>query len=293
MWARHWYNGVLRTRNHHAFAILFVGCGLAHCGGSALPRPREQQPAPEVSSAIAVAPSPEPERAMRVEGQLGSIEPGAVDAVFDGQLASLQRCHTARVRHVRGLAGDVKFLLRIGEDGRARYVYVEETSLGDHVTEQCLVRVLSETTWPRPVGGEAEVRKSFGFAVPSNARSPLAWTVDDLKDALTSKQAKFRSCRGGVAGIFNVTAYVTSGPPPAPPVAKAKNGHKPPRKRPAAPKHGKKGNLTNGHIVAVGIAPPPEGAREGAPVIDCLVEALKETPMPDPGPRGAKVSWAL
>jgi len=225
---------------------------------------------------------------MRVEGQLGSIDPGAIDAIFDQELEALQRCHTARVRQVRGLAGDVKLMLRVGEDGHARYVYVEETSLGDHVTEQCLVRVLSETTWPRPSGGEAEVRKSFGFAAPANARSPLAWTADDVTEALAPRQTKIRTCRAGVMGPFIATAYVTSGPPSA--ATKAKERPKPPRKRQPLSKQGKKSKPAGGHIAAVGIALP---GREGAPAIDCLVDTLKETPMPDPGPRGAKVTWAL
>ncbi|WP_394840800.1 AgmX/PglI C-terminal domain-containing protein [Pendulispora brunnea] len=280
----------MRPRNHHVLAMLVAGCGLTHCGSSAPPAPSAPEPPPRELEA-ANPPPVAPERAMRVEGQLGSIEPGAVDAVFDQALEALQRCHSARVRQIRALSGDVKLMLRIGEDGRARYVYVEETSLGDHLTEQCLVRVLSETTWPRPSGGEAEVRKSFGFAAPANARSPVAWTADDLKETFGPKQVKIRSCRAGVTGMFNVTAYVTSGPPaPEASGATSKARHKPPRKRQVAAKHGKKSNLGAGHIVAVGIAPP---GREGAPAIDCLVEALKEIPMPDPGPRGAKVTWSL
>jgi hypothetical protein len=249
--------------------------------------PREPVAREVPAPAAANAPR-EPERVMRVEGQLGSIEPAAVDAVFDRELSALLKCHAARVRQLRALAGDVKVVLRIGEDGRARYAYVEDTSLGDHVTEQCILHVLSEAAWPRPVGGEAEVRKSFGFVAPGAPRSPVPWTLEDVKEAVGPSQTKIRTCRAGVTGVFTATAYITAGAP----VVKSPEHHKPPRKKPSPQKHAKKTKPTpaGGHIVAVGIAAP---GPDGVAAIDCLVETLKETPMPNPGPRGAKVTWAL
>lgn len=253
------------------------------CGGSA-PPPAEAAP----PAATATEPGP-PKQAMHLEGQLGSMDPREFDAAFNTVLTDLQRCHTQRLEHIRWLSGDVKIFLRVGEDGTARYGYFEDTTLGDRDTESCMMQALLSAHWPKPIGGEAEVRKSIGFDAPSDVRAPVAWSSDEITPALVAANAKIRACRGRVAGSFKATAYVVPAPPgKAPPPPPKRKGSKAGR---AAPKRGKSEPAkAHGRILSVGIAPPSAEALES---IDCLVDALKQMPVPSPGSYAAKVSFSL
>ncbi len=251
------------------FIVLCVGCG----GSEA--RPPEAPPAPEPEKPA------EPERSMQVQGQLGSIEPRAVDAAFNSVLEAVQRCHTDRLKTHQWLSGDVKIFLRLGEDGAMRYGFIEDTTLGDRDAESCIMHVMSEARWPQPRGGEAEVRKSVGFDAPSTGRPPVIWASEEITPSLVANNAKIRTCRGRVAGSFKATAWVIPAPPEKP-AARGKTGKR------KAPKRGK--TEQRGRIVTVGIAPPN---REGLESIDCLVETLKQMNVPSPGSSVAKVTFSL
>lgn len=263
--------------------VLFVLLG--GCGGTPPPPPQ--------AATTAEAPAPEagPQRSMQLEGQLGSMDPREFDKAFDGVLSQLQRCHTQRLEQIRWLSGDVTFFLRVGEDGRVRHAYLEQTTLGDRATELCMMHVLLDTPWPKPAGGEAEVRKSLGFDAPNDVRAPTTWSSDEITSSLAAESAKIRACRASASGAFTATAYVVpagaaKGPPPRPKAAagKKKGG------RQAAPSRGKPDPKSRGRVLAVGMAAPNA---DGANSIDCLVDALKQMPVPSPGSYAAKVTFSL
>ena len=54
----------------------------------------------------------------------------------------------------------------------------EDTSLGDHETESCMIHVMTDASWPHPEGGDAEVKNSFGFDPPGGMSSPEPWASD-------------------------------------------------------------------------------------------------------------------
>lgn len=221
---------------------------------------------------------------MRVGGQLGSIDPGAVTKTFNQLLPALQQCHIDGLKRIRYLGGAVKLVLRIGEDGRARYAYLEDSSLGDHDAEACMMHAATGIAWPRPDGGEAEVKNSFEFDPPAGSPAQEAWGSDSIAAQLLERQAKIRSCRGQVQGAFKATAYVVRGTAPKKP---------PPHMRPKHPKP--KGTLSpspdlRGRILAVGIAPP---GPEGNDAVDCLAAVVLEMRVPNPNTSAAKVTFSL
>ena len=198
---------------------------------------------------------------MGVSQELGSIDPKAADKVFQKLQPELLNCQKEGVSRVDVLGGDVKFFVRIGHDGRARYAYFEETTLGDRSTEKCMLDVVMRGNWPKPEGGdEAEARKSYGFD-PGGVREPTIWTADKVSATVSKHEADFKKCTKGAAG-FKVTAYV--GP------------------------QGDAGK--EGKVLAVGVSTPN---KDGAEYTDCIAEAVKGMKFPSPGSYPAKVTFGI
>ena len=272
------------------FALLTLAtlATLAGCGGS--PPPKVEEPVKE-ESRERKGPN------LQMSQELGSIDQRAVEKTFAGLVQGpLESCHKQGRERVEVLTGDVKVFLRIDGNGRVKYGFFEDSTLGDRDTEKCVLSVFSGTTWPKPEGGEAEVRSGFGWG-PGGEREPTTWSSDKVTTALVeSKHVKQQvdKCKGSVKGDFRVTAYVEPGAAEHAETgasmedmheSKAKPGVKPPK---AAPAHAKAGEV--GHFKAIGMAPPN---KEGAEKVDCLVEALKSLELPSPGSYMAKVTFSL
>ncbi len=240
----------------HVTLTVLLGLALAACGGGT-PEPR----GPDTSDAPPPRPAPKDDGPkMTVSGELGSLDPQAVDAAFNRLLPKLRGCFKKGQKRVEYLAGDVKFFLHVGTDGAVKFGYLEDSTLGDRETEKCMLDVMQTASWPKPQGGEGEIRSSTGFDPADDVRQPNAWSGDKLAEDLGKHDAEFKKCKEGVSGSFKVTAYVEP------------DG-----------KHGK--------ITAVGITPP---SKEGEGKIECLVDALKDMKkIPSPGSYAAKVSFVL
>lgn len=276
-----------------ALATFSVFGAFVACGGSA-PPPKVEEPSQE----------PTHERhggGPSVEQELGSIDQRAVEKKFQDLQSKLESCHTKGRGRVDYLAGDVKVFLRIGKDGRVRYGWLEESTLGDRDTEKCILDLLAATDWPKPQGGEAEVRNAFGWP-GGDERPPASWGAEKVSGALEeSKDVKsaVEKCKSGVSGTFRVTAYVepsadddahdakpTSAAPKAP--GGKKGGHdKAEKASHAEAKHENHG----GKFKSIGVAPPP--AKDAAEKADCIVDALKNLSLPSPGSYAAKVTFSL
>jgi hypothetical protein len=256
--------------------LLLLSLTLVACGGS--PKPVVEEPVAEQHSA-----SSGPK--MQMSQELGSIDERKVQQTFDSLVnGTLESCHKQGRDRLEYLTGDVKVFLRIDGTGHVKYGFFEDSTLGDRDTEKCIMGVFSSTTWPKPEGGEAEVRSGFGWG-PGGEREPTAWSSDKVTTALVeSKDVKkdIDKCKKGVSGDFRVTAYV-----------EADEGEHPKKKSPPKPKqHFKSGTAkeTGGRFKAIGIAPPN---KDGAEKVDCLVDALKALELPSPGSYAAKVTFSL
>jgi hypothetical protein len=197
----------------------------------------------------------------QVQQELGSIDQREVEKTFAKLQGPLEKCHVQGRDRVEYLSGDVKIFLRIDGAGKVRWSHFEDSSLGDHETEKCIMQVFTSAQWPKPEGGEAEVRHGFGWG-PGGERAPTSWgpdkvtkAVDDSKDA----QKELGKCKAGVKGDFKVTAYVEP--------------------------DGK-----NGKFHGIGVVPP---SKEAASQIECVVKALEDVKLPSPGSYAAKVTFSL
>jgi hypothetical protein len=194
--------------------------------------------------------------------ELGSIDEKATNRTFEGLSSQFLDCQKQGMTRVEFLAGDAKFFIRVGQDGMARWAFLEDSTIGDRATEKCVLQVVSNAHWPKPEGGEAEVQKSISFDV-GDARPATAWTSDKVSGVLAKDGADALKCKDKVRGVYKVTAYVEPG-----------DEHK--------HKHGK--------VLAVGVAPPN---KDGDAKSDCIAEAVMGWKMPSPGGYAAKVTFSL
>jgi len=197
---------------------------------------------------------------LAMQSEFGVIDENAAKKVIAQLTPTIQRCHTSNLKRVEYLSGDIKFYVRVGEDGRAKWVYLEETNLGDREAERCIVDALAGASWPKPEGGpQAELRSSFGFDAPGDVRAPYEWGPDKVAATVGKHMADLEKCTDGTNAKFKVTAYVEP--------------------------EGK-----GGKVQAVGVATSSE---KGADKIDCVVEAVKKIKMPSPGSYAVKVTFGL
>jgi hypothetical protein len=270
------------------------------CGGGSTPPPKSDD-----SSTTSVSPRRPSSGGPSVSQELGSIDERAVEQTFAKLEPKLESCHVKGRGRVEYLAGDIKVFLRIDQHGKVRYGFFEEATIGDRDTEKCILDVLAAADWPKPQGGEAEVRNGFGWS-PGGERAPTAWGPEKVTGALeANKEAKgaIAKCKAGVSGAFRVTAYVEPGEVENPENGDGhaggggggggKGGGKKTPKKPDAkdakksgagePEHG-------GRFKTIGVVPP---GKEGADKVDCIVEALRGVPLPSPGSYAAKVTFTL
>ncbi|MEO7110152.1 MAG: AgmX/PglI C-terminal domain-containing protein [Polyangiaceae bacterium] len=231
-----------------AFSTALVACGGPAAGPVAAP-PAE----PVAESGAASGPLPQ------VSQELGSISEDAVDKNFDKLNGKIQACFTAGLSRVEYLGGEMAVFLRIGVEGHVKYDYFRSSTVGDRETEKCVLGVFANADWPKPQGGEAEVRKTFTFDPPGDVRAPTAWNSDKIAAAVGKASDAIAKCKSGESESFKGAAYVVP------------DG-----------KHGK--------VQAVGMGTP---SKEGADKIDCLLGVVQGLELPSPGSYAAKVSFAL
>jgi hypothetical protein len=190
-----------------------------------------------------------------MKSELGSVDPGAVKKAFHTLDDPFMECQKRGLERIEVLAGNVKFFLRIGEDGAAKWAYVEESDLGDRATEKCLITAIMSQAWPKPDGGDAEAH--YGIELPLQAtRPPVDWGAEKVSARIGKYADAIDRCKGGASG-FQATIYVGQG----------------------------------GTVIAAGVATAHKDSEEQA---DCLADLLvRAKGLPSPGSWPAKVSLPL
>lgn len=198
---------------------------------------------------------------LNMTSELGSIDDRAVQKTFERITPAFDSCRKTAQKRLSFVAGDVAFFIRVGTDGKVKYSYFEQSTLGDYDAERCLLDVVDGTEWPVPEGGEAEVRyKGYGFDLDQNVRGPFDWNADKVAASLGKHKDELDKCIEGTSDAkFSVTAYVE-------PAGK------------------------DGKVQAAGVA---VSNKEGAAKIKCVLDAVKGIKMPSPGSYASKVTFAL
>jgi hypothetical protein len=239
----------LRLQHFVWFSVVF-GLGAA-CGGNDTPAKSAREASDDDRR------SQRDESGMSASAEIGALDEAAVDNTFRASLSGLERCLRVGARRVEFLGGGVAFYIEVDGSGRLSDAYLEDSSLGDRQTERCMLSVLRDKQWPKPVGGDkGYARKSFDFDPPNDVRPPTEWDSDRVSETLHKLAPALDECKAGARGHFKATMYVS----------------------------------TDGTPLGVGIA-PPDAAGEAA--LDCLTDKLKAATFPSPGSWPAKVSFQL
>jgi hypothetical protein len=148
--------------------------------------------------------------------------------------------------------------VRVKKDGSARWIYVKDSSLGDHETEACMVGVLKAVKWPEPIDGEEGILENgFEFAPGSEERMPVDWTPDQLGAKFRDARPKLTQCRSDAGtGPLKATLYID----------------------------------TEGKAGGIGVSTSDE---KGEGAIRCVIETLSGLTFPSPGSFASKVSVVI
>jgi hypothetical protein len=217
------------------------------CGGS--------QEAP-VDPSTDVAPDDGPKKPRSgIQAEIGALDEGKVKAAFKRVTDKLLGCYGSGTQRLPYLAGDVSFKVRVTQEGRARWIYVKDSTLGDRATEACMIDALKAITWPTPVDGEDGLAEnSFSFAPSGDERMPVDWSPEQLGKPYAEAKPKLAKCRTDAgAGPLKVTLYVG----------------------------------TNGKPGAIGVSASDE---KGEAAVQCVIDTLSGIKFPSPGSFASKVS---
>jgi hypothetical protein len=177
----------------------------------------------------------------------------ATERAFRSVGEAIQECMVAGSGRVKPLGGSVTIALRVASDGAAKWAYIKASTLGDSETEKCMLDAVRAKTWPKPLGGDGLVEKSFELASQSEP-IPIDEELEKKPLALVRKEA-FK-CRKGVQGTFTATVYVR----------------------------------TSGAVLTTSVTPPNEKGEEAA---DCMAEIIKKVKFIPGGNRTGKFSFEL
>jgi hypothetical protein len=232
-------------RNRIALSCVLGALG---CGG-ADPPPKPPEPA-------RVAPQRAVPLVAKTSQELGSVDPAAVKRAFGALDDKYMDCQKRALDRVEVLSGSLKFFLRIASDGSAKWAYLEETEVGDRDTEKCMIDAVVAARWPKPDGGDAEVRYSMELPLQAT-RPPSDWSPEKVAGALGRAGGAIDKCKAGGGTTFRATMYVGPG----------------------------------GKVLSAGVA---TSSKDDGDRADCLAKALvKMKGLPSPGSWPAKVTFPL
>lgn len=189
------------------------------------------------------------------DADVGALDQAKVNATLNRTSDKLTACFNDGLRRIPFLGGNIKFALRINQEGVATVAYLKESTLGDRATEACMLDALRKAKWPAPVGGrEGLAEGGFGFDPSPDERPAVDLEADKLGKELPKAKEAIAKCRSSAsAGAVTTTLYVG----------------------------------TDGKPMAVGVASEDAKAENAA---TCIVDALSAMTFASPGSYAAKVT---
>jgi hypothetical protein len=188
-----------------------------------------------------------------VTSDLGGLNEEAMARAFEKLDRPIQACLDAATGRLSVVGGRFTLKLRIAPDGKARWAYLGESTLGDRKAERCVLDLVREKEWPRPLGGDGLAERSYEI----DARAK-AGTLEEkwVRPAVAKVRTHAWKCRKGRGrGKIRVTAYISA----------------------------------DGRVLAAGLAPPNERVEEAA---DCIAEAVRKVRFGKVGKR-VKMSFEI
>ena len=109
---------------------------------------------------------------MAISGTLGAIKQVDIERTMHYEVSKMARCFADQYSRIPYLMGDIELAFRIGTSGRVKWVYPSASTIGDHLTEKCILERAGAITFPKPVGGDAEFKYSFAMDAMPNVEAP-------------------------------------------------------------------------------------------------------------------------
>lgn len=158
---------------------------LLGCGGSSETTPEQGSvgSGQETPAAVPTAPA-RVRRGVEVKGLEGTLQAYDVRETMERRFDALGACQQQRIRRVRQLAGRIELAIHVRTDGSVSQVDVVDSDLGDLETERCIAQVTLETKFPRPHGGEADVKWNMHLDPLSRGPGPEEREPDQLAEPL-------------------------------------------------------------------------------------------------------------
>ena len=251
-----------------ACALVLIACA----SSSAAHKPaKPKAPTPDVTEAPLIAaeespppdavmlpppPSTKPKKTVRIRGLTGTFNTDDVHQTMDARQPELDHCIQECRRRLRLVSGTIQFSFKVSIEGVVEDVHPTESSIGHYDLESCILRVLSETVFPKP-DGDASARFDWGLTVePATARAPEPLPPEALDKLLDKKSADLREeCETKRRERFVVTTYISR----------------------------------RGKVLSAGAVAQPASA---ADKLECVIEGIKAWKMPK-GKRETKVTFVL
>jgi hypothetical protein len=190
---------------------------------------------------------------VQIEGLMGTLSSGEIARVLEPRMQRFAQCFTNRYGELEIVGGEIDLAFRVSTDGSVRWVYPHASTIGDRITERCLLDVARSSRFTEPHGGEAEFRYPLAFDPPDDVRPPLNWDASRVSDQVADQSRSVRSCS---SGPVSVTVYIGPG----------------------------------GNVMAAGASSTDP---EASDALDCVAEAVRSWSMPDPGSYPAKVTFEI
>lgn len=187
------------------------------------------------------------------EAEIGGMDEYAVNEAFNALAPDFARCVARGSEELATLGGHAEIALRVRRDGRIRWAYLRDSTLGDRDTERCVLDLVRSTRWPRPLSGEGLADSSFDVEPRTE---PAVVDARRVGRGVVRARNQTDGCRRGVRGTFRATVHLAD----------------------------------DGRVVAAGVAPPSE---EGESVADCVAESIEGMYFGFRRRGGAKASFEL
>jgi len=208
-----------------ALALLLPGCAAATPQSLRVSDARE---AIELEPAVDPGPT-------SLEAEIGGMSQYGVEKKLAELHPRFIACVERASLRLSAIGGRVSVKMRVDRDGKVRWAYLSDSTLGDREAESCVLELVRSKRWPRPKSGEGLAETTFEVDAADTPRE-----VSGTRASWFARQAGFatRACRKGLPSGFVATAYLNA----------------------------------QGEVLAAGVAPPNEVAESAS---DCIVDALR------------------
>lgn len=178
-------------------AVLAIGfLSLTGCAAAPAPKPvmADAAPAPRIDAG-----------ASHYESEIGGMNEDAVEDRFKAMARPIARCFEHGTARVEQIGGSFTVSFRVDRRGKTRWAHMLASTIGDRGTESCLLDLVRNETWPKPLSGEGLAEKTVEIE-PSSA--PQAVDLKHVRQTVLMAKSRTAACRRGLQGAFHVTAYL-------------------------------------------------------------------------------------